>query len=293
MPMLTTSTLPASTKRFSDGGQWRVEIPSVEGPVAMAAVVAEAQRRGVPLHRVSQGSGIGLQTDDEIRDMLDQGARAGIEVCLFHHRAAWDTGVQAASSAGRLVAGALRGPDQLSYVVDDVVHACGLGLRSVLVSDLGLLATLARMRAEGDLPDDLILKVSAALPVANPATARVLEELGADTLNLVTDLPIAAIAAIRDAVDVPVDVYLEAPDDFGGSVRHHEVSELVRLAAPVYLKFGVRNSTFLYPSGSHLEDAAARIGVERVRRAQIALEQLHRATPGTLPSPTAARERVP
>ena len=30
--------LPASPQRFADGGQWRVEIPSVEGPNALRAV---------------------------------------------------------------------------------------------------------------------------------------------------------------------------------------------------------------------------------------------------------------
>jgi hypothetical protein len=290
-PELSSALLPSSAKRFADGGQYRVEIPSVEGPAVMATVLVESRRRGVPVHRVSQGSGIALLTDDEIREMVEQGNEAGLEVCLFHARAAWDTGIQAASSAGRIVAGSLRGPDQLAYAIDDIAHACKLGIRSALVSDLGLLATLARMRTAGDLPLELILKVSAALPVANPATASVLVELGADTLNLVTDLTLTAIAAIRAAVDVPLDVYLEAPDDFGAAIRHHEVSELVRIASPVYLKFGVRNSSHIYPSGTHLQDTATRIAAERVRRAQIALALLHRHTPDAVASPVPARER--
>ena len=68
--------LPSSPKRFADGGEYRIEIPSCEGPNAMRAVIAEAAARSVPIHRVSQGSGIMLQTDDEIRDMLALGPRA-------------------------------------------------------------------------------------------------------------------------------------------------------------------------------------------------------------------------
>src|SRR4029079_9362084 len=75
--------LPSSAKRFDDGGQYRVEIPSCEGPKAMAAVIAEASARGVAIHRVSQGSGIMLQTDAEIGEMLALGRAHGIEVCLF------------------------------------------------------------------------------------------------------------------------------------------------------------------------------------------------------------------
>ena len=31
--------LPTSSRRFPDGGHYRIEIPSVEGPAAMAAVI--------------------------------------------------------------------------------------------------------------------------------------------------------------------------------------------------------------------------------------------------------------
>ena len=55
--------LPSSTQRFADGGQWRVEIPSVEGPNALRAVFETADELGVPVHRVSQGSGVMLLTD--------------------------------------------------------------------------------------------------------------------------------------------------------------------------------------------------------------------------------------
>jgi hypothetical protein len=285
--------LPPSEKRFPDGGQYRVEIPSVEGPGPLEAVIAESRRRDVPVHRISQGSGIALQTDAEIERMVELGASHAVEVCLFHSRAAWDTGVQAVSSAGRVVAGSLRGAEQLRYAVEDVAHACELGIRSVLVSDLGLLATLGALRSRGDLPQELILKVSAALPVANPATARTLEDLGANTLNLVVDLPLSAIAAIRAAVDIPVDVYVESPDDFGGAVRHHEIAQLVRVAAPVYLKFGIRNSPPVYPSGAHLEDLVVQLAVERVRRAEIGLGFLNRSLPSAVCSPVASLEAAP
>lgn len=52
--------MPTSTQRFPDGGQWRVEIPSVEGPNALRAVFEGADALGVPVHRVSQGSGVML-----------------------------------------------------------------------------------------------------------------------------------------------------------------------------------------------------------------------------------------
>ncbi|MBA2533488.1 MAG: hypothetical protein H0V21_00590, partial [Rubrobacter sp.] len=61
--------LPDSRERFPDGAQYRVEIPSVEGPRVLEAVIEEADRREVQIHRVSQGSGIMLLTDAEILEM--------------------------------------------------------------------------------------------------------------------------------------------------------------------------------------------------------------------------------
>ncbi len=220
--------------------------------------------------------------------MIALGREHDVEICLFSGpRAGWDTGVQATAANGRVAAASLRGAEQLVFGIEDVRHGCALGLRSVLVADLGQLMVLGRMRAAGDLPDDLILKVSISLPVCNPATARVLEDLGADTLNLPVDLALPAIAAIRQAVTLPLDLYVEGADDFGGTVRHYEIPELVRVAAPVHLKFTVRNAPNTYPSGAHLEPTVLALSAERVRRAEIGLAILRRYLPDAVASPTA------
>jgi hypothetical protein len=278
--------LPDSSKRFPDGGQYRIEIPSVEGPRAMEAVLSAADEHKVPLHRMSQGSGIMLQTDQEIERMVDLGRQRGVEVCLFvGPRANWDTGVQAVSPGGRVIGASLRGADQLAYGIEDVLHASALGIRSILVADVGQLMVLGRMKAAGYLPSDFVLKISVTLAAANPATARVLEDLGATSINLPVDLSLAQIAAIRQAVDAAIDFYVESPDDLGGVVRHYEIAELVRVAAPIYLKFGVRNAPGLYPSGYHLESTVVALSRERVRRAAIGLGLLRRYRPQAAASP--------
>jgi hypothetical protein len=271
---------PDSAKRFPDGAQYRVEIPSVEGPRALAAALEEAERYSIPLHRVSQGSGIMLLTDAEIREMARLGREAGIEVSLFvGPRAGWDIGAQVLTPAGRTLGAQLRGADQLVYAVEDVRRACALGIRGVLVADVGLIWILNEMKRAGELPADLCVKISVQLGAANPAAVAVLERLGAGTCNLPTDLTRSQIAAIRQAVALPLDVYVEAPDDFGGFVRHYEIPELVRIAAPIYLKFGLRNAPNIYPSGSHLEATAVALTRERVRRAALGLELLARYLP--------------
>jgi Peptidase family U32 len=283
LPSRDAYDLPTSAKRFPSGGQYRVEISSCEGPDVLQEVVEAAQDYGVPVHRVSQGSGIMLQTDAEIERMVKLGAENGIEVCVFTGpRAAWDVGVQASTSAGSVARAVLRGADQLGFGVEDVRHGCDLGLRSVLVADLGQLWVLAQMKNAGELPEDLILKVSISMPVTNPATARVFEDLGANTLNLPVDLSLPQIAAIRQAVNCPIDLYIESGDGNGGTVRHYEIPEIVRVAAPVHLKFGLRNAPNLYPSGGHLSAAALSGARERVRRAAIGLGILARYYPDAI-----------
>jgi peptidase U32-like protein len=280
LPQRDALDLPASSRRFPDDAQYRVEIPSVEGLDAFEAVLDEARRRDIRVHRVSRGSGIMLQTDDEITRMVALGREHDVEVCRFvGPRAAWDTGVQATTTSGRAVAASLRGTEQLVFGIEDVRHGCELGLRSVLVADLGQLWVLGRMRESGDLPQDLILKSSISLPAANPGTARVLEDLGASTINPPVDLSLAQIQAIRQAVSVPLDVYVKGADDFAGPVRHYEAPELVRVAAPVHLKFTVRNAPGIYPSGEHLRHVAISTARERVRRASIGLAILDRYSP--------------
>ncbi len=278
LPARDAYDLPTSSKRFPDGAAYRVEIPSCEGPKALRAVIDEAAARQIRIDRISQGSGIMLQTDDEIREMLALGTQHGIEVCLFvGPRANWDTGSQAASTAGRVLGSSLRGADQLAYGIDDVLHGVELGLKSILVADLGQLQIFGKMKQSGDLPPDFVLKISVTLAAANPATARLMEDLGATSINLPVDLSLPQIAAIRQSIDAAIDFYMESPDDFGGAVRHYETAEVVRVAAPVYLKYGLRNSPPLYPSGGHLEAMVIALSRERVRRAAIGLALLKRA----------------
>jgi hypothetical protein len=58
--------VPGSRTRFADGGQYRIETPSSEGPSAIEAVVASAREHSASIRRISRGSGGMLQTDEEI-----------------------------------------------------------------------------------------------------------------------------------------------------------------------------------------------------------------------------------
>jgi Peptidase family U32 len=270
--------LPSSSKRFPDGAAFRFEIPSTEGPRCLDAVLEEAERREVPVHRVSQGSGGFLLTDAEIDDMVRTAADARVEVSLFAQpTAAWVPSATARSEGGAAVGASSHGQEGIVFALEDIRRSASHGIRSVLITDLGLLAAFDAMREAGELPPEMQAKMSVAFPISNPGTARVLAGMGANTLNVATDLSLAQIAAIRAAVDVPIDFYIEAPDNLGGFVRLYELPELIRVAAPVYVKFGLRNAPNLYPWGTHLDQTAVSLSRERVRRAQLAIEMLRRS----------------
>jgi hypothetical protein len=262
-----------SDRRFDDGAAYRVEIPSCEGPRVMAAVLEEASQRGVTVHRVSQGSGVMMLTDDEIDEMVKLGSDHQVEVCLFlGPRGSWDIGGQAKVSAA--VGGVARGNEMVAASLCDAFRAVQLGIRSLLVGDLGVLKLLGDLKAEGVLPADLVLKTSVLMPLANGPTAALYEKAGATSLNVSTDLPLSALGEIRAVTSVPIDMYIEVPDDQGGHVRFYDVPEVVRVAAPVYLKMGLRNAPNIYPVGLHLAATAEALGRERVRRAELVLRLL-------------------
>jgi hypothetical protein len=282
-------SLPSSTKRFPDGAQYRIEIPSTEGPEALAAIIEEAKRYSLTIHRVSQGSGVMLLTDDEIRAMARLAQAQGMEVSLFARpNAAWDVGAMTVASAGKTVSPRLRGQEQLVYCLEDVQRAAALGIRSVLLADEGALWVAGEMRQAGVLPKEMQFKISVMMASANPAAIRLMERLGANTYNIPTDLTLAQIAAIRQAIDIPLDIYVEVPDDLGGFVRLYEIPELVRIAAPVYIKFGLRNAPNIYPVGKHLESVSIALSRERVRRARIGLDLLARYYPDAIQSTSGA-----
>jgi hypothetical protein len=274
------ATDAASASRFPDGAEFRIEIPSVEGPRVLAEVIQAAARLGITVNRVSQGSGAMLLSVAELQEMSALGAEASMEVSLFvGPREGFDVGAHARSADGSAHFGQVRGARGLAYAVEDVARACEAGIRSFLVADLGLLTVLTEMQQRDELPRGLVWKISVMMAPSNPASMRLLEQLGATTVNVPSDMTLAGLGEMRAASSLPIDLYVEAPDSLGGVVRGNELADLVAVGAPLYAKFGLRNSRGLYPSGEHVVGDACAIAREKVHRAAISLEWLRRLAP--------------
>lgn len=277
--------LPTSAKRFPDGAQYRVEIPSVEGPEALKATLEEIDRLGLTIHRVSQGSGIMLQTDEEIKEMCELTAERGMELSLFvGPRGTWDISAAPFTLGGKSQALRHEGADQLVYAMEDLKRGAELGLRGALVADEGLLLLTQEMKRKGQLPEDFVIKVSVQMGSANPVSVKLMQDIGANTYNVPSALPLAKLAAIRQAIDIPIDLYVEVPDNFGGFLRYYEIPEIIRVLAPVYIKFGLRNHPDVYPSGKQWESTNISLVKERVRRASIGIQMIERYYPEALAS---------
>jgi hypothetical protein len=132
----------------------------------------------------------------------------------------------------------LRGMEQVLRAVEDIKRGYELGVRGFLIYDEGMLWLVGQMRKDGALPKEIIFKTSAHLGQCNPCSFKLLESLGADSINPVRDLQIPMIAALRAAVNVPLDVHTDNPPGSGGFIRVYEAPEIVRVAAPVHCKTG-------------------------------------------------------
>ena len=269
-----------SYKRFNDGGQYRFEVPGIQSPKTMDALLKESVKNNIFIHRVTQTKGIMLLSDDEITQMVDLAKDYGCELFLsVGPRATYDTSATVHTKEGSRIGYRLRGYDNLVYAIEDVKRACGLGVRGILLYDEGLLWVLNKMRCEGELPENVHFKLSAHAGHSNPASAKLLQENGLDSLNPVRDLQIPMIAAIRNACDMAIDLHTENPKSTGGFIRHYEVPKFIKVAAPVYLKTGGS------VAANHNWDTTEKEAIARIKQVMLVKRMIDEYCPEAIVSP--------
>jgi len=272
--------LPTSTKRFPDGGAYRIEVPTVNTAEAVAALLDTATKNNITINRVTETYGMFRHTAAEIKQYCKLCADYGAELMMsVGPRATYDTGATVLSEQGVRISYRLRGMEQLIRAVEDVKRGYDLGVRGFLIYDEGMLWLIGQMRRDGALPKDIIFKTSAHLGQSNPAAFKLLESLGADSLNPVRDLQIPMIAALRAAINTPLDVHTDNPPGSGGFIRVYEAPEIVRVAAPVHCKTG--NSVV----AGHGQLTSASDGKKMADQATIVVEMVSKYYPEVFQSP--------
>lgn len=277
--------LPSSPLRFPDGAHYRMEISGVERLSTLEALVDEMEKRDVPIHRViSVVMGATLLDDEELSAFARLAKEKRVEVVMTPGpRSSWDTGRQLVSPEGGLSGLRVRGSDNLSYLVADIVRCTELGFRGFLVLDEGALWLLSNLRNEGIIPGETIFKVSIYAGHANAAGGKVLESLGANTFNPVGDLPMPVLASIRKAVKIPVDLHVMLSESFGGFNRMWETPEMARVVSPCYFK--IEPGTALAGGGGIYKpwtspDFLAQFAREKVKYADIIRDLVEKVNPG-------------
>ena len=272
--------MPTSTSRFPDGGAYRIEVPTVNTAEAVGALLDTATKNGITINRVTETYGMFRHTRDEIKEYCRLCSEYGAELMLsVGPRATYDTGATVLSPQGARISYRLRGMEQVLRGVEDIKRGYDLGCRGFLIYDEGMLWLIGKMRKDGALPKDIIFKTSAHLGQCNPCSFKLLESLGADSINPVRDLQIPMIAALRAAVHVPLDIHTDNPPGSGGFIRVYEAPEIVRVAAPVHCKTG--NSVV----AGHGQLTSASDGKKMADQASIVVEMVGKYYPELKQSP--------
>lgn len=274
--------LPDSPLAFPDGAQWRIEIAGLERASTMEAMIDESRKRGVPVHRAIATVGGSTYLDaGELKAMAQMAHDEGIEVIMgVGPRKAWDVGARESNTwEGGMLGLRLRGSDSISYWLADLMRNIEAGFRGFLVYDEGVLSIVGQMREQGFVPSDTVFKFSVFGGHGSPAGARVLAGLGANTFNPCSDVSLPILAAIRKAVQIPLDVYVSLCDALGGAYRIMETPEIARVAAPCYFKIEpARSEMELYKPWTE-ESVHASLAREKVKMAEVICEIMERHAP--------------
>ena len=281
MPEGDAYCLPDSNKRFSDGGQYRFEVPGIQSPNVMKVLLETMDEYGIYLHRITQTQGIMRLADKEIAQMVEYSHQWETELILaIGPRATNDTSASVNTPEGVRMGYRLRGQEQVVRAVEDVKRAVRLGCQSFLVYDEGCLWLLNEMRKAGEISADCRFKVSAHTGHGNPCSAKLLESIGADSINPVRDIQLQMLAAMRQAIDCPIDIHTENPKSTGGFIRHYEVPEMIRIAAPIYLKTGGSVAQ------THSWDSTEQDARKRAKQVALVKRMIDEYYPEAIQSPT-------
>ena len=155
-----------------------------------------------------------------------------------------------------------------------------------------MLFILNKMREQGLIPAETIFKFSVFGGYCSAAGAKVVENLGANSMNPISDVSRPILASIRQAINIPLDVYTIVVNSFGGNFRAYEAPEIAKVASPCYFKFepGTAEDEIYMPWIS--EDWHKGFIKEKVKIAAIVMEIMDKHAPELKTSPRGPADLV-
>ncbi len=229
----------AKSVTFADGSHWKLEVPTVNSLDYLRAIFAACAQLDVRIQRITETLGLTFHSKADIREY--------VALCDHHNcqlmmsvgpRAPYDIGRSAFTEHGKYAGYRIRGLTQLQNAVSEMMYAIDLNVRGFVIYDEGMLDVVNRLRQQNDIPAETRFKASAHMGHGNPASARLLQLLGANSINPIRDLPLADLCQIRATVEVPLDIHVDNPASSGGSIRYYDAPAMARDLSPVHLKIG-------------------------------------------------------
>ncbi len=275
LPPGDLNDLPDSKLTFADGGQFRVEVPTVNTPDACEVILEGCAEAGVKVDRLDQTAGGMIFTAKQHEKYLELGERYDVEMCFgVGPRGVYDIGAQKLGGSvwAHAPAYRLRGMEQVLYACEDVQRLIELGARTLLIYDEGHLWLANEMRRDGRLPSDTVLMASAHMGHNNPISYRILQDIGADTVATQRDMDLPMVAALRAALAIPIHVHVDNPQATGGFIRTYDAGEMIRIGSPIFLKMG---SSVLARHGMRMSLDEAKAMVTQVVSTMEILERIY------------------
>lgn len=274
LPYSDEIPLEASGGEFAGGGQYGVEIPVINSFKVLEQTINLIKKHGIPVTRFNETLGAFLLSDSEVKEMLAICRENGLGMVFalgprpeYDRKAAFYRGGFGLEQGRRI-----NNNDALALSVEEALRLSDLGCRGLIAYDLGVIRLLSKMKKDGILPKDVMIKASSHCVVSNPMTSMIYAEQGADSVTTMHDLGLPVLQDMRKGskdliLDVPIDVY----GNKGGFIRFYETPELVQICAPIMLKMGAS-------AQAHPHDAVGQSTIEsRVQRVALGLEYLNKA----------------
>ncbi len=241
--------LPDSEKKFPDGCHYRIEVSGMETPGILEAVIDEAKKLGIPIHRaISTVKGSYYWNNKDLKDLAKIARENKVEVIICPHKLCG-----AVFEDINKIFTALNWEDSESVedYLKEVKRCADLGFKGFLVWNKSLLPYLHIMRTTRIIPTDTIFKVSTFANNMNVYDFVDAENKNADTINTANGLTLKNLSKIRAAINATMDIHitfwqlaLEGPNTNGRFEliakpydRISEAPELARICSPAYFKF--------------------------------------------------------
>jgi hypothetical protein len=238
--------IPDSPKKFPDGANYRIEVSGIENVGILGAVVEEAKKCKIPIHRaIATVAGSSFYSNSDLTALARFAAKEKIEVIIC---------------PDNLAHGFFGNPNrnlnwqdkrEIKSYIDEIHRCVKLGFRGFLTWSFSMLAMLTSLRDAEKIPSETIFKVSTFANCCNVLDFILAKRLKADTVNAANGLTLQNLADIRKAVpSVVIDVHiifwqnylaenkegrLELKTDFYDRIA--DAPEIARIASPVYFKF--------------------------------------------------------